>query len=150
MTLWMSNLNKRIGKNYTFISLFELNFILQVKNFKLRWWTPDTIRNNWPDWMKDEYYVNLRKARTEKAVVTATTQEQVQPETPKTMLLSEWEEMDPKIEPTPFERLGKINISFVKLREAIRNFFSQLVFVFQPMIFVSSFTLSNIDSVMFF
>ena len=30
------------------------------------WWNLITIRHNWPDWIKDEYYVDLAKAKHEK------------------------------------------------------------------------------------
>jgi hypothetical protein len=44
------------------------------------WWGLSSIQHSWPDWIKDEYYVDLRKARTEKeklkAVANIATQEQ--------------------------------------------------------------------------
>jgi hypothetical protein len=30
------------------------------------WWSPDNIRHYWPEWLKDQYYVDLAKAQNEK------------------------------------------------------------------------------------
>jgi hypothetical protein len=38
---------------------------------------------------------------------------------PKTIPLAEWKEMHPDIEPSPFQRLGKINSAYLKLWKAL-------------------------------